>query len=196
MVDFTVQAYGLGAGEILDVVKDYAKKFFIPFYEPDANELHEFLKQRYTFYGKKTFSSINRSVQNYSKALQPLLSLPAKYNLKEIVGTNNATSLTFDKYQPFFHLFFPTDDYNALGNVGADGQLDILQKYKRSLNANGSPNNCLLTNKMRKPYCLTAKEMPIIPRVAGVSYPHTYNTNGGVASWKAADHTDYKFESF
>ena len=152
-------------------------------------------EQTYELFGEQTFNAIQRSTKDYGKALQPLLSLPAKYNKSELLtDVSLATSENFTKFTRFFHLFFPTDDYNASGQATPDGIVDIIQKYNRSTQP--GMLQCKDSQGLRVSFCLTAKEMPYIPKVEGIKYPHTYNINGTVATWKLATYTEYKLSAF
>ena len=107
----------------------------------------------------------------------------AKYPLAEIIAANyHIGSTDISKFKPFYDLYFPNDEYNSSGNKIADGQPDLFQKYLRSKIYTG----CRDLNNKKISFCLTAVELPPVPKIKGIYYPTRYNLNGSPVtnSWR------------
>ncbi len=145
----------------------------------------------------ETMNGIGRPTQDFQKALSPLLSLVSSFTKREILtNPNNATSLRQDilKFIPFFKLYLGQDIYNANGQPGPDGTIDVIQRYNRSIIYPGCKNEVGKTIS----YCTTAKDMPYIPRVNGVSYPSNYDQETGrIMEWSTyTGRSEKKFSAF
>ena len=102
---------------------------------------------------------------------------------------------SFDKFRVFYERYFPNDEYSVNANgfrAGANGTLDILEKLARGAAHQG----CLDTAGKRVPFCLTAEEMPYVPKVEGVTYPSAYDIHGNATAWSESDHSELKFSAF
>ena len=84
------------------------------------------------------------------------------------------TSSNITKFQVFYDQYFPADDYSSTGIKGADGIPDLFQKYKRSLISPG----CKDIQNRTVSFCLTALNLPPVPKVKGVRYPSSYDRYG------------------
>lgn len=128
-------------------------------------------------------------------ALEGLKSLRAialaEYGAVDLLAPGyNYTAADFRKFRKFYEAYFKTDDYKADGSPGADGVTDLWQMYERSI----TTKNCMQFGR-RLDFCLTAKQMPYLPRAAGVSYPSAYQAGGQVAAWQTwSGPNEHKFQ--
>ena len=144
---------------------------------------------------RQMFTSIPRPTTNFAKALAPLLSMGKAYEKSDVVVSGQESQTSFDKFRVFYERYFPNDEYGAYGDgfrKGPNEVLDVLEKLARSATYPG----CLDAKGIRVPFCLTAEEMPYVPRVKGVKYPSTYDTYGNVVAWAKSDYSELKFSTF
>lgn len=111
----------------------------------------------------------------------PILAMAdALYTKSDLMAnTGDAASSSLAKFKKFYDTFFNNDEYSADGTGSSDGQPDLYQKYLRSLSNPGCKDGTGADVR----YCLTAKDMPPVPYVYGVSYPASYDADGAALSW-------------
>lgn len=130
------------------------------------------------------FSAQKPNPGQTNATLEGLKSLEAialgNYTTIDIVGSAyTPAQADFRKFRKFLDEYFRTDDYRADGTLGSDGIPDLWQMYERSQATPG----CEKYGR-RIDFCLTAKQMPYVPKVAGVSYVADFDAAGNPTQWK------------
>ncbi|MBV6494365.1 MAG: hypothetical protein LDLANPLL_02397 [Turneriella sp.] len=126
------------------------------------------------------------------KTAEPLIALlSSSYRSIDIISSGyGASDASFEKFRLFYDRYLTTDDFGSDGTAGGDIVPDLWQQYQRSLTYVG----CVEPSGRRANFCLTAADMPPIPRVEGVSYPSAFDAQGQVTAWSThTNASDLKF---